>query len=128
MWESYAKVRRREWLQIMLRLALLNRLCSHEVTPLYCRWKRQNPLHPLPLFPVEATHWVTRFSGEMALIKAPIFLSSSPKATNKEGHQQQRGKMAYESADTWACMSMCCLHWPPFAFLWKQPGECWAAG
>lgn len=90
---SSVKVRWREWPLIILCSALLNILGSHEVTSSIFQMQQQKDSSPCPPAPTSGSHTPVGnyFSGEMALIKALIFLLISPKTVNKEMHQQQWG-------------------------------------
>lgn len=85
-------VRWREWPLIILCSALLNILGSHEVTSSSIfQMQQQKDSSPCPPAPTSGSHTLVGnyFSGEMALIKALLFLLISPKTINKEMHQQQ---------------------------------------
>lgn len=111
---SYVKVGWREWPLILLCLAVLNILGSHEVTSSIFQMQQQKDFSPCPPAPTSGSHTPVGnyFSGEMALIKALIFLLISPKTINKEMHQQQWGGGGGDGTGTCTCRSRCCIHLP----------------
>nr|XP_055115492.1 uncharacterized protein LOC129471143 [Symphalangus syndactylus] len=111
--KSYVKVRWREYPQIILCLAVLNILGSHEVTAFIFQMVATKALFSslsLPA-PTSGGHTlVGKISGEMALVKTLIYLLLFSKATNKEMQQQQWGRGWHLGASVPALMSICCIH------------------
>lgn len=56
MWESYVKVRWREWPQILLCLTVLNILGSHEVTSFIFQMQQQKHSSPCLPAPTSGSH------------------------------------------------------------------------
>lgn len=129
---SCVRVGWREWPLVLSCLALLNTLGSHEVTSSIFQTQQQKDSSPCRPAPTSGSHTLVGnyFSGEMALIKALLFLLISPKTINKEMHQQQwgagRGGLG-NGTGTCTCRSRCCIHLPSICLTMEAALECWAA-